>query len=66
MPARALNAITIKNRYPLPLIRETLDRLSKAVSFTKLDIVAAFNRLRVSHVEEWKTHFEHAMDYSNI
>ena len=54
---RALNAITIKNRYPLPLIRETLDRLSKAVIFTKLDIVAAFNRLRVAHGEEWKTAF---------
>ena len=54
---RALNAITIKNRYPLPLIRETLDRLSKAVIFTKLDIVAAFNRLRMAYGEEWKTAF---------
>ena len=29
----------------------------KAVVFTKLDIVAAFNRLRVTHGEEWKTAF---------
>ena len=34
-----------------------MDRLSKAVVFTKLDIVAAFNRLSVSHGEEWKTAF---------
>ena len=27
---RALNAITVKNRYPLPLLQETLSRLSKA------------------------------------
>ena len=55
---RALNAMTIKNRYPLPLIRETLDRLSKAcIFFTKLDIVAAFNRLRMAYGEEWKTAF---------
>jgi hypothetical protein len=27
---RALNAITKKDRYPLPLIRETLNNLSKA------------------------------------
>lgn len=40
-----LNDITIKNRYPLPLIRETLDNLSKAKVFTKLDIISAFNRI---------------------
>ena len=40
---RGLNAITIKNRYPLPLISETLDRLSKAKIYTKLNIILAFN-----------------------
>ena len=54
---RALNAITIKNRYPLPLIQETLDRLAKAKYFTKLDIVAAFNKIRMAEGEEWKTVF---------
>lgn len=49
---RGLNNITIKNRYPLPLIRETLDRLSTAKFFTKLDVIAAFNRLRVKEGEE--------------
>jgi hypothetical protein len=44
---RGLNAITIKNRYPLPLIRETLAQLSQAKYFTKLDVVAAFNRIRI-------------------
>jgi hypothetical protein len=32
---RKLNALTKKNRYPLPLIDETLARLSKAKIFTK-------------------------------
>ena len=54
---RALNEMTVKNRYPLPLIRETLDRLSHARYFTKLDIIAAFNRLRMKEGEEWKTAF---------
>ena len=54
---RALNAITVKNRYPLPLIQETLNRLAKAKYFTKLNIVAAFNKIRMAEREEWKTVF---------
>ena len=44
---RALNNISVKSRYPLPLISETLNKLSKAVVFTKLDIISAFNRIRM-------------------
>ena len=40
-----LNVITVKNWYLLPLISETLDCLSWARIFTKLNIIAAFNRL---------------------
>jgi hypothetical protein len=54
---RALNAITVKNRYPIPLIRETLDRLCRARYYTKLDIISAFNRLHIADGEEWKTAF---------
>ena len=41
----ALNAITVKNWYPLPLIKETLERVCKAKIFSKIDIIAAFNKL---------------------
>jgi hypothetical protein len=54
---RTLNAITVKNRYPIPLIQETLNRLSKAKYYTKLDIIAAFNRLRIAKGDEWLTAF---------
>ena len=54
---RSLNAITVKNRYPLPLISETLNRLSRAKIFTKLDIIAAFNRLRIRAGDEKLTAF---------
>jgi hypothetical protein len=54
---RGLNNVTIKNRYPLPLIRETLDALSHARVYTKLDIIAAFNKLRIAEGHEWKTAF---------
>jgi len=48
----ALNALTIKDRYPIPLIKETLERLAKAKFYTKLDIVAAFNNLRIKEGDE--------------
>jgi hypothetical protein len=35
---QTLNMITIKNRYPLPLILELVDKLQGAKYFTKLDI----------------------------
>lgn len=54
---RALNALTVKNRYPIPLINETLDRLSKARFFTTLDVIAAFNRVRMKEGDEEKTAF---------
>jgi hypothetical protein len=57
MDYRALNAITVKDRYLIPLIKETLDRLCKAKIFTKLDIVAAFNNMRIRKGDEWMTAF---------
>ena len=35
---RALNKVTIKNKYLIPLVTELFDRLSKAEYFTKLDL----------------------------
>lgn len=54
---RGLNKITIKNRYPLPLIHELLDRLQGSVIFTRIDLRGAYNLVRVAENEEWKTAF---------
>ena len=54
---RGLNAITRKDRYPLPLINETLRLLSKAKWFTKLNVIAAFHKIRIKEGDEWKTAF---------
>ena len=54
---RGLNAMTIKNRHPLPLITETLDRLSGSKRFTKLDLKDAYHRIRIKAGDEWKTAF---------
>ncbi len=54
---RKLNKITKKDRYPLPLVTETLQRLSKAKIFTKLDIRQAFHRIRIDPASEDLTTF---------
>ncbi|EGX43835.1 hypothetical protein AOL_s00212g2, partial [Orbilia oligospora ATCC 24927] len=54
---RKLNAITVKDRCPLPRIDETLDRLRKAKHFTRLDIYGAYNRIRIADGDEEKTAF---------
>jgi hypothetical protein len=45
---RKLNNLTCKDRYPLPLINETITRLAKAKIYTKLDIRQAFYRIRIN------------------
>jgi hypothetical protein len=54
---RALNARSRQDRYPLPLVRETLRMLSRAKWFTKIDIAAAFHKIRIAEGDEWKTAF---------
>jgi len=54
---RVLNKLTVKNRYPLPLIGELLERISTAKYFTKFDVRDGYNRLRMAPGEEWKTAF---------
>jgi len=54
---RKLNDITVKNRYPLPNIKELQDRLQGAQYFTILDLRGAYNLIRMKEGEEWKTAF---------
>lgn len=54
---RGLNKITVKNRYPLPLISEILDRVAGAQYFSKLDVKEAYYQIRIREGDEWKTAF---------
>ena len=54
---RGLNRITRKDRYPLPLIPDLLDRLHAANVFTKIDLRGAYNLIRIAEGDEWKTAF---------
>jgi Reverse transcriptase (RNA-dependent DNA polymerase) len=52
---RALNKLTIKNKYPLPLIADSFDQLSKAKYFTKLDLRSGYYQVRIAEGDEPKT-----------
>lgn len=54
---RALNAISKRDRYPIPLIQETLNQVGRAKWFTKLDVSAAFHKIRITKGQEWMTAF---------
>src|SRR5437763_4368657 len=54
---RGLNKITVKNRYPLPLMDEMRDRVYGSKIFTKIDLKAGYNLIRIKEGDEWKTAF---------
>ncbi|WVY94257.1 hypothetical protein V8G54_033345 [Vigna mungo] len=54
---RALNAVTIKDRFPLPTIDELLDELRFARCFSKLDLTSGFHQIRL-HPSDSYGHYE--------
>jgi len=54
---RALNSMTVKNKYPLPLISKLVSQLHGARHFTKLDVCWGFNNVCIKPRDEWKAAF---------
>jgi hypothetical protein len=52
-----LNAMTIRDSYPIPILGQLLNQLQGCRYFTKIYLKAAFNLLRVAKGHEWKTAF---------
>ncbi|GJU90999.1 putative nucleotidyltransferase, ribonuclease H [Tanacetum coccineum] len=51
---RVLNKVTIKNKYPIPLIADLFDQLGKARYFTKLDLISGYYQVRIVEGDEAK------------
>jgi hypothetical protein len=54
---QALNAITRKNQYLLPLINDLIHRLKDVHYFTKLDNCWGYNNVCINEGYEWKATF---------
>ena len=60
---RKLNAVTVRNTAPLPLIRELMDQLTRvhghrSALFTKLDIWWGYNNIHIRDSDQWKAAFK--------
>jgi hypothetical protein len=53
-----INDVTIKDRYPLPLINELLDKLKDAKWFSKMDVRKGYYNIRIREGDEWKAAFK--------
>ena len=60
---RGLNNLTMKTRYLLPLIGESLNRLGRAKRFTQLDLTSAYYCIKIKEGDEWKTAFQTRYDH---
>ena len=54
----ALNKVTKKDHYPLPLISDLLDVPWKAWIYTKIDLRHVYHLIQIAEGEEWKTAFK--------
>ncbi|KAM7494779.1 hypothetical protein LguiB_029388 [Lonicera macranthoides] len=51
---RALNKVTIRNNYPISLVADCFDQLSRAKVFTKLDLRSGYWQVRIAAGDEGK------------
>lgn len=55
---RHLNALTVKGKFPIPIIDQLMDELARASWFSTLDLLSGYHQVRLKSGEEYKTAFQ--------
>jgi hypothetical protein len=55
---RALNKITVRNRYPIPKIDDLLHQLKGEKFFSKIDLKSDYHQVPIKQTDVWKTSFK--------
>lgn len=55
MDYRALNAITIKNKYPIPVVKYLFSELSGSQYYSKADLRSGYHQIRTKQRDMFKT-----------